>query len=95
MHCLKCKYVSITFQHFMDLLLDIRNADNIESAMSGYFKKEVLGQEDAYKGILIKIGEYNVLDLDPPPPPWGRGFQSFRETCIKKGGGGGIKMKLR
>lgn len=29
--------------------LVVRNADNIEAALGGYFKKEVLGQEDAYK----------------------------------------------
>ena len=69
----------------MDLLLDIRNADNIESAMSGYFKKEVLGQEDAYKGILIKIGEYNVLDLDPPPFLWKR-ISKLSGNLQKKGG---------
>jgi len=48
--CMKCKHVSTTFQHFMDLLLDIRQADNIDSALGGYFKRENLGQgENMYK----------------------------------------------
>jgi len=48
--CMRCKHVSTTFQHFMDLLLDIRQADNIDSALGGYFKRENLGQgENMYK----------------------------------------------
>jgi len=48
--CMRCKHVSTTFQHFMDLLLDIRQADNIDSALAGYFKRENLGQgENMYK----------------------------------------------
>jgi len=48
--CMRCKHVSTTFQHFMDLLLDIRQSDNIDSALSGYFKRENLGQgENMYK----------------------------------------------
>jgi len=48
--CMRCKYVSTTFQHFMDLLLDIRQADNIDAALGGYFKRENLGQgENMYK----------------------------------------------
>ena len=44
--CLRCKHVSTTFQHFMDLLLDIRQADNIDTALAGYFRRESLS--DAY-----------------------------------------------
>jgi len=48
--CMRCRHVSTTFQHFMDLLLDIRQADNIETALGGYFKRENLGQgENMYK----------------------------------------------
>jgi len=69
LHCLKCKHVSITFQHFMDLLLDIRNADNIDSALSGYFKKEMLSQEDAYKceKCQQKVPAYKIYKLERPP----------------------------
>ena len=41
--CLRCKHVSTTFQHFMDLLLDIRQASNIEEALSQYFRQERIG----------------------------------------------------
>jgi len=48
--CLRCKHVSTTFQHFMDLLLDIRQADHIDTALAGYFRRENLGQgENMYK----------------------------------------------
>merc|ERR1719370_1406589 len=48
--CMRCKHISTTFQHFMDLLLDIRQADNIDSALQGYFRRENLGQgENMYK----------------------------------------------
>lgn len=44
--CLKCKYVSVTFQHFMDLLLDIRQTSNIDDALSIYFRAERIGSGD-------------------------------------------------
>jgi len=48
--CLKCRHTSTTLQHFMDLLLDIRQADNIDSALAGYFRRENLGQgENMYR----------------------------------------------
>ena len=59
--CLKCKHVSTTFQHFMDLLLDIRQASNIEEALSQYFRQERIGgsagdnQSNMYKLSLIHI----------------------------------------
>ena len=59
--CLKCKHVSTTFQHFMDLLLDIRQASNIEEALSQYFRQERIGgsagdnQSNMYKCEKCKI----------------------------------------
>jgi len=41
--CLRCKYVSTTFQHFMDLLLDIRQVSNIEDALKMHFRQEKIG----------------------------------------------------
>lgn len=41
--CLCCKHVSITFQSFMDLLLDIRQASKIEEALHFYFRAERIG----------------------------------------------------
>lgn len=40
--CELCNHVSVTFQHFQDLLLDIRKADTVEEAMKGYFARESL-----------------------------------------------------
>ena len=42
--CLRCKHVSTTFQHMMDILVDIRQASNIEQALQNYFRQEKLGQ---------------------------------------------------
>lgn len=46
--CLACGHVSTTFQHFQDLLLDIRKADTIEEALEGYFSRERL-EDMGYK----------------------------------------------
>ncbi|KAL3276176.1 hypothetical protein HHI36_020894 [Cryptolaemus montrouzieri] len=44
-HCLECSHVSTTFQHFQDLLLDIRKAQTLEEALDGYFSREKLDDE--------------------------------------------------
>ncbi len=41
--CMVCKYNSVTFQHFMDLLLDIRQASSITDALDYYFRPERIG----------------------------------------------------
>lgn len=41
--CLQCKHVSITFQHFMDLMLDIRPVSNIDEALQHHFRTERIG----------------------------------------------------
>lgn len=46
--CLSCQHISTTFQHFEDLLLDIRKANSIEEALSVYFARERL-EEMQYK----------------------------------------------
>lgn len=40
--CLECGYVSTTFQHFQDLLLDIRKGNTLDEALDLYFSKEKL-----------------------------------------------------
>nr|XP_022901979.1 ubiquitin carboxyl-terminal hydrolase 36 [Onthophagus taurus] len=45
--CLQCGHVSTTFQHFQDLLLDIRKAQTVEEALDGYFSREKL-DDDSY-----------------------------------------------
>lgn len=46
--CLSCGHVSVTFQHFEDLLLDIRKANTIEEALDLYFARERL-EDMGYK----------------------------------------------
>lgn len=43
--CLQCSHISTTFQHFQDLLLDIRKAQTLEEALDGYFSREKLDDE--------------------------------------------------
>ncbi|KAK9871516.1 hypothetical protein WA026_012887 [Henosepilachna vigintioctopunctata] len=44
-HCLECGHISTTFQHFQDLLLDIRKSQTLEEALDGYFSREKLDDE--------------------------------------------------
>ncbi|XP_052861656.1 ubiquitin carboxyl-terminal hydrolase 36 [Anopheles cruzii] len=46
--CLSCQHVSTTFQHFEDLLLDIRKASSIDEALELYFDRERL-EDMGYK----------------------------------------------
>jgi ubiquitin carboxyl-terminal hydrolase 36/42 len=46
--CLSCKHESITFQHFMDLPLDITRVSTLNEALAGYFARENL-EECGYK----------------------------------------------
>lgn len=40
--CLECGHVSTTFQHFQDVLLDIRKVNTLDDALELYFSKEKL-----------------------------------------------------
>ncbi|XP_076280574.1 ubiquitin specific peptidase 36 isoform X1 [Lasioglossum baleicum] len=44
--CLQCRHVSTTFQHFQDLLVDIRKASTLDEALSSYFSREQLDNND-------------------------------------------------
>lgn len=46
--CLACGHVSVTFQHFEDLLLDIRKANTLDEALDLYFARERL-EDMGYK----------------------------------------------
>ena len=46
--CLKCRHVSTTFQHFMDILLDIRQVSTIEEALKQYSSGEKLIDDNMY-----------------------------------------------
>lgn len=41
--CIRCKHVSTTFQHFMDILVDIQQANTIEDALAQFFRQRKLG----------------------------------------------------
>ncbi|KAB7493878.1 Ubiquitin carboxyl-terminal hydrolase 36 [Armadillidium nasatum] len=47
--CPLCCYVSTTFSHFQDLVLDIRSVNSVDEALNLYFKKETLDSDNAYK----------------------------------------------
>ncbi|QQP56111.1 Uncharacterized protein FKW44_000668 [Caligus rogercresseyi] len=70
--CVRCKYVSTTFQHFMDLLLDIRSASNIDEALAHYFRPEKLGGNDGsnmYKceKCKVKVPAQKSCLIERPP----------------------------
>ena len=44
-----CHYVSTTFSHFQDIVLDIRSVASVEEALNLYFRKETLDSDNAYK----------------------------------------------
>lgn len=46
--CLSCGHVSVTFQHFQDLLLDIRKVTSIDEALETHFARERL-EDMGYK----------------------------------------------
>ncbi|XP_043070131.1 ubiquitin carboxyl-terminal hydrolase 36 isoform X2 [Drosophila bipectinata] len=66
--CLSCNHVSITFQHFQDLLLDIRKSDSLEEAFEGYFSREKL-EDFGYKceGCKKKVSATKQFRLERAP----------------------------
>ncbi|XP_032575140.1 ubiquitin carboxyl-terminal hydrolase 36 [Drosophila sechellia] len=66
--CLSCNHVSITFQHFQDLLLDIRKADSLEDAFEGHFSRERL-EDMGYKceGCKKKVSATKQFSLERAP----------------------------
>ncbi|XP_024216737.1 ubiquitin carboxyl-terminal hydrolase 36 isoform X3 [Halyomorpha halys] len=68
--CLECQHVSTTFQHFQDLLLDIRNASSVEDALDSYFSRERLGDgEHAYRceQCKRKVAATKKFSIERPP----------------------------
>ncbi|KAG8041228.1 hypothetical protein G9C98_002216 [Cotesia typhae] len=66
--CLKCQHVSTTFQHFQDLLVDIRKANTLDEALSSYFSREELDNND-YKCEACKkrVPATKQFSLEQPP----------------------------
>ena len=50
-------------------MIDWLIPDNVDSALSGYFKKEVLSQEDMYKceKCKQKVPAYKIYKMERPP----------------------------
>jgi ubiquitin C-terminal hydrolase len=67
--CLQCGGVSTTFQHFQDLLLDIRRASTLDDALAAYFCKERLDGDDAYRceRCQRKVSATKKFSLEKPP----------------------------
>ncbi|XP_011876463.1 PREDICTED: ubiquitin carboxyl-terminal hydrolase 36-like [Vollenhovia emeryi] len=66
--CLQCQHVSTTFQHFQDLLVDIRKANTLDEALSSYFSREQLDNND-YKCEACKrrVPATKQFTLERPP----------------------------
>lgn len=66
--CLSCHHVSVTFQHFEDLLLDIRKANTVEEALDLYFARERL-EDMGYKceGCKKKVTATKQFSLERAP----------------------------
>jgi ubiquitin carboxyl-terminal hydrolase 36/42 len=64
--CLSCKHESITFQHFMDLPLDITRVSTLNEALAGYFARENL-EECGYKceSCKKKVSATKRFSLEP------------------------------
>ncbi|XP_034937422.1 ubiquitin carboxyl-terminal hydrolase 36 [Chelonus insularis] len=66
--CLQCRHVSTTFQHFQDLLVDIRKAGSLDEALTAYFSREQLDNND-YKCEACKrrVPATKQFSLERPP----------------------------
>lgn len=66
--CLSCHHVSVTFQHFEDLLLDIRQVNTVEEALDMYFASERL-EDMGYKceGCKKKVSATKQFSLERAP----------------------------
>ncbi|XP_066992129.2 ubiquitin carboxyl-terminal hydrolase 36 [Anabrus simplex] len=67
--CLQCRGVSTTFQHFQELLLDIRRANTLDDALVGYFQRERLDGDDAYRCERChrKVSATKKFSIEKPP----------------------------
>lgn len=66
--CLSCGHVSVTFQHFEELLLDIRKANSVEESLDSYFARERL-EDMGYKceSCKKKVSATKQFSLERPP----------------------------
>lgn len=66
--CLECGNVSTTFQHFQDVLLDIRKAQTLDEALELYFSREKL-DDDSYhcESCQKKVPAWKQFSLERAP----------------------------
>lgn len=69
--CLECNHVSTTFQHFQDLILDIRQASTstVYDALENYFSKERLDGDESYhcERCKKKVSAYKKFSVERAP----------------------------
>lgn len=66
--CLSCNHVSNTFQHFEDLLLDIRKSNTVDEALQGFFAREKLEDMDyTCSGCKKKVTATKQFSMERPP----------------------------
>ena len=72
--CIRCKHVSTTFQHFMDILVDIQQSNTIEEALGQFFRQKKLGypgdEASLYKceKCKVKVQAKWQCFMEKPPP---------------------------
>lgn len=62
--------MSVTFQHFQDMLLDIRQSSALDEALRAYFSRERLGDgEEGYRcdKCLRRVAATKQFSLEKPP----------------------------
>ncbi|XP_065210113.1 ubiquitin carboxyl-terminal hydrolase 36 [Planococcus citri] len=69
--CLECSQVSTTFQHFQDLILDIRQASTstVYDGLENYFSKERLDGDESYhcEHCKKKVSAYKKFSIEKAP----------------------------
>lgn len=65
--CLQCKHVSTTFQHFQDLLVDIRKASSLDEALANYFSQEQLDNDFKCEACKRRVPATKQFSLERPP----------------------------
>ncbi|CAN8002554.1 unnamed protein product [Ixodes hexagonus] len=67
--CMKCKETSNTYDHFMDLILDIKNASSLEKALEKFVEPELLQNDNAYKcpRCNVKVEAQKRFTVHRPP----------------------------
>lgn len=67
--CMRCKKTSNTYDHFMDLILDIKNASSLEKALEKFVEPELLQNDNAYKcpRCNVKVEAQKRFTVHRPP----------------------------